>query len=35
MFNNYDKLAGDKFKENISQFEIKNRKRKKQSDESN
>jgi len=35
MFNTYEKLAQDKFEENVPQFETKNRKRKKQIDESN
>jgi len=35
MFNTYEKLAQDKFEENVPEFETKNRKRKKQIDESN
>lgn len=35
MFNIYEKLAQDKFEENVPQFERKNRKRKKQIDETN
>lgn len=35
MFNTYEKLAQDKFEENVPQFETKNRKTKKQIDESN
>jgi len=34
MFNSYEKLAQDKFEENVPHFETKNRQTKKQIDES-